>query len=80
MRNITCLITGLFKHVLGEKLYFNHFMKLIRLATKISPYNSFMPQRFCNTLEHVNSKQITKEYIFKKVSHSKHEKICSDMN
>ena len=33
-----------------------------------------MSQRLCNTLEHVNSKQITKEYVFKKLSHSKHEK------
>ena len=54
-------------------------MKLIRLATKMSPYKSFMPQRFCNTLEYVNFKQI-KEYVFKKLSHSKHEKICPDMN
>ena len=37
-------------------LYLNHFMKLIILPTKLSPYNSFMPQRFCNTLEYVNSK------------------------
>ena len=49
-------------------------MKLVRLATNMSPYNSFMSQRLCNTLEHVNSKQITKEYVFKKLSHSKHEK------
>ena len=54
-------------------------MKLIRLATKMSPYKSFMPQRFCNTLEYVNFKQI-KEYVFKKLSYSKHEKICPDMN
>ena len=39
-----------------------------------------MPQRFCNTLEYVNSKQVKKEFVFKKVSQSKHEKICSDMN
>ena len=63
-----------------QKLYFNHFTKLIRLATKMSTYNSFMPQRFCNTVEYVNSKQITKEYVFNKLSHSKHKKICSDMN
>ena len=37
-------------------LYLNHLMKLIILPTKLSPYNSFMPQRFCNTLEYVNSK------------------------
>ena len=55
-------------------------MKLIRLATKLSPYKSFMPQRFCNFLEYVNSTHETKEFVFKKLSHGKHEKICSDMN
>ena len=43
-------------------------------------YDSCMLKRLCNTLEYVNSKQITKEYVFKKLSHSKDEKICSDMN
>ena len=55
-------------------------MKLIRSATKLLPHDSFMAQSFYNTLEYVHSKQITKEHVFKKLSGSKHEKICSDMN
>ena len=60
-----------------QKLFSSYFPHKIFTYEK---YNSFMPQRFCNTLEYVNSKQIKKEFVFKKVSQSKHEKICSDMN
>ena len=57
----------LFNHGINLNWYWGKsFMILIRLATKMSPYNSFMPQRFCNTLAYVNSKQI-KEYVFKKL-------------
>ena len=54
-----------FKLVLGKKLYFNHCMKLIRLATKMSPYNSFVTQKYSNTLQYENSKQITKNMLLK---------------
>ena len=46
---------------IAEKALFQPLHETIRLATKMSPYNSFMLQSFCNTLEYVNSKQITKE-------------------